>query len=39
MVCHRQIQAHVPELRKDDCVLVEAGDIIPGDGEIVVGVA
>jgi len=27
------------ELRKDDCVLVEAGDIIPGDGEIVVGVA
>jgi len=26
-------------LRKDDCVLVEAGDIIPGDGEIVVGVA
>ena len=27
------------ELRKDDYVLVEAGDIIPGDGEIVVGVA
>ncbi len=27
------------ELRKDDCVLVEAGDIIPGDGEIIVGVA
>jgi K+-transporting ATPase ATPase B chain len=27
------------ELRKDDFVLVEAGDIIPGDGEIVAGVA
>ncbi|HMK59895.1 MAG TPA: potassium-transporting ATPase subunit KdpB [Dissulfurispiraceae bacterium] len=27
------------QLRKDDCVLVEAGDIIPGDGEIVAGVA
>ena len=27
------------ELRKDDYILVEAGDIIPGDGEIVVGVA
>src|SRR5664279_5141434 len=27
------------QLRKDDYILVEAGDIIPGDGEIVVGVA
>ncbi|HEX3598037.1 MAG TPA: potassium-transporting ATPase subunit KdpB [Polyangiaceae bacterium] len=27
------------ELRKDDVVLVEAGDLIPGDGEIVDGVA
>jgi len=27
------------QLRKDDFVLVEAGDIIPGDGEIVDGVA
>jgi len=27
------------QLRKDDFVLVEAGDIIPGDGEVVVGVA
>ena len=27
------------QLRKDDYVLVQAGDIIPGDGEIVVGVA
>lgn len=26
-------------LRKDDIVLVEAGDIIPGDGEVVEGVA
>ncbi len=28
-----------PQLRKDDHVLVEAGDIVPGDGEVVVGVA
>jgi potassium-transporting ATPase ATP-binding subunit len=27
------------QLRKDDVVLVEAGDLIPGDGEIVEGVA
>jgi K+-transporting ATPase ATPase B chain len=27
------------QLRKGDFVLVEAGDIIPGDGEVVVGVA
>lgn len=27
------------ELRKDDFVLVEAGDIIPVDGEVVVGIA
>jgi K+-transporting ATPase ATPase B chain len=27
------------QLRKGDYVLVEAGDIIPGDGEVVVGVA
>ncbi|HMK57199.1 MAG TPA: potassium-transporting ATPase subunit KdpB [Dissulfurispiraceae bacterium] len=27
------------QLKKDDYVLVEAGDIIPGDGEIVAGVA
>ena len=27
------------QLRKGDLVLVEAGDIIPGDGEVVVGVA
>lgn len=28
-----------PELRKGDFVLVEAGDVIPGDGEVVEGVA
>src|SRR4030042_2454531 len=27
------------QLRKGDFVLVEAGDIIPGDGEVIVGVA
>lgn len=27
------------ELRKGDCVLIENGDIIPGDGEIIDGVA
>src|SRR5579883_3507382 len=28
-----------PELRKGDLVLVEAGDLIPGDGEVIEGVA
>src|SRR5947209_19170820 len=28
-----------PDLRKDDVVLVEAGDFIPSDGEIIEGVA
>ncbi|MDE1897258.1 MAG: potassium-transporting ATPase subunit B, partial [Rhodospirillales bacterium] len=28
-----------PDLRKDDIVLVEAGDIIPSDGEIIEGIA
>ena len=27
------------ELRRDDCVLVEAGDIIPADGEVIEGAA
>ncbi|HHP50392.1 MAG TPA: K(+)-transporting ATPase subunit B [Moorella mulderi] len=27
------------QLRKDDIVLVEAGDIIPGDGEVIEGIA
>jgi K+-transporting ATPase ATPase B chain len=30
---------NAPELRKDDVVLVEAGDFIPSDGEIIEGVA
>ena len=30
---------NAPQLRKDDLVLVEAGDFIPSDGEIVEGVA
>src|SRR2546421_9648160 len=28
-----------PELRKGDLVLVEAGEVIPGDGDVVEGVA
>ncbi|GCE49713.1 K+-transporting ATPase ATPase B chain [Thermosporothrix hazakensis] len=28
-----------PQLRKGDVVLVEAGDVIPGDGEVIEGVA
>ena len=28
-----------PELRKDDLVLVEAGELVPGDGEVIEGVA
>ncbi len=27
------------QLRRGDCVLAEAGDIIPGDGEVVAGIA
>jgi K+-transporting ATPase ATPase B chain len=30
---------HAPQLRKDDVVLVSAGELIPGDGEIIEGVA
>ncbi|BCL84252.1 potassium-transporting ATPase ATP-binding subunit [Ktedonobacteria bacterium brp13] len=32
-------EVSAPELRKGDYVLVEAGDVIPGDGEVVDGVA
>ena len=32
-------EVSAPELRKGDYVLVEAGDAIPGDGEVVEGVA
>lgn len=34
---HSEVSA--PDLRKGDLVLVEAGDVIPGDGEVVEGVA
>ncbi|HVZ42033.1 MAG TPA: potassium-transporting ATPase subunit KdpB [Candidatus Kapabacteria bacterium] len=32
-------QVSATELRRDDIVLVEAGDIIPGDGDVIEGVA
>ncbi|HEV2660652.1 MAG TPA: potassium-transporting ATPase subunit KdpB [Ktedonobacteraceae bacterium] len=32
-------EVSAPDLRKDDLVLVEAGEVIPGDGEVVEGVA
>ena len=32
-------EVSAPELRKGDLVLVEAGDVIPGDGDVVEGVA
>lgn len=38
---HRSLPEHIPatELRRDDCVLVEAGDIIPADGVVIEGAA
>jgi K+-transporting ATPase ATPase B chain len=44
-IAHRVVSANqtedvpAPQLRKDDLVLVSAGEFIPGDGEIVEGVA
>jgi potassium-transporting ATPase ATP-binding subunit len=44
-IAHRVLSASVtedvlaPQLRKDDLVIVSAGEFIPGDGEIVEGVA
>ncbi len=35
----RQLSVSAADLRKGDVVLIEAGDIIPGDGEIIEGVA
>jgi K+-transporting ATPase ATPase B chain len=35
----RQVPARANELRKGDVVLVEAGDYIPGDGEVIEGAA
>ena len=39
--CRRQRSSMVPatKLRRGDVVMVEAGDIIPGDGEVIEGVA
>jgi potassium-transporting ATPase ATP-binding subunit len=35
----RQVRARADELRRGDVVLVEAGDYIPGDGEVIEGAA
>jgi K+-transporting ATPase ATPase B chain len=35
----REEQVPAPELRKDDLVVCEAGDVIPADGEVVEGIA
>jgi len=39
LVDGKEIQVGAPELRKGDLVVCEAGDGIPGDGEIIDGVA
>ncbi|HTY55464.1 MAG TPA: potassium-transporting ATPase subunit KdpB [Candidatus Binataceae bacterium] len=33
------VQVPAPSLRRGDVVLVEAGDVVPGDGEVIEGVA
>ncbi|HLW70624.1 MAG TPA: potassium-transporting ATPase subunit KdpB [Candidatus Binataceae bacterium] len=35
----REIIVPAPSLRRDDVVLVKAGEVIPGDGEVIEGVA
>jgi K+-transporting ATPase ATPase B chain len=35
----RQVRVQAPQLRKGDIVLVETGDYIPGDGDVVEGAA
>ena len=35
----KTVETPAPQLRKDDVVLVVAGEIIPGDGEIIEGIA
>ncbi|WP_425804612.1 potassium-transporting ATPase subunit KdpB [Desulfitobacterium sp. Sab5] len=35
----KTVKVPAPDLRKGDVVLVEAGDVIPGDGEVVEGIA
>lgn len=35
----KTVKVPAPDLRKGDVVLVEAGDVIPGDGEVIEGIA
>ncbi|WP_257459407.1 potassium-transporting ATPase subunit KdpB [Archangium lipolyticum] len=39
LVDGREERVAAPDLRKDDLVVCEAGDLIPGDGEVVEGIA
>ncbi|HEX5750124.1 MAG TPA: potassium-transporting ATPase subunit KdpB [Archangium sp.] len=39
LVDGREERVPAPNLRKDDLVVCEAGDLIPGDGEVVEGIA
>ncbi|WNG22833.1 potassium-transporting ATPase subunit KdpB [Cystobacter fuscus] len=39
LVDGREERVSAPDLRKDDLVVCEAGDLIPGDGEVVEGIA
>ena len=39
LVDHREERVPAPELRKGDLVVCEAGDVIPGDGTVVEGIA
>ena len=36
---NKWMEVPAPELRKGDIVLVEAGDLIPSDGDVIEGVA
>ena len=35
----REISVFAPDLKKDDIVICEAGDVIPSDGEVIEGIA
>ncbi|MCC7377061.1 MAG: potassium-transporting ATPase subunit KdpB [Verrucomicrobiales bacterium] len=39
LVAHREERIPAAELRKDDHVVCEAGDVIPSDGEVIEGIA
>lgn len=39
IVHHQEISVLATELKKDDCVVCEVGDIIPTDGEVIEGIA